>query len=424
MATVTPGRRPTDSYPARVHSSADFTQTLMKLQRATHLIASTLDFDVLVDRVVNDIACSIGCVEVAVWLRDNEKDEMVLQGGQGCTKFARGNRLQIGKQGMVGHVAASGSMRYAPNVDVDPYYIACEVGTRSSVTIPMKTGELVMGVLSIDHCDRDAFSGDQLKVLEAIAGHMAIAIENARILQSEREQRLQLQKESADARAIQEALFLKPVPLIPGFALETAWHPAGSVAGDWFDFIDLGEDRYGIALADVSGKGMPAALLMSATRALLRSIAPLHSRPSETLAHLNRALIEDFPVGKFVTMVYGVLDARTRQLTLASAGHLQPLVINHKTAFLEVDTGLPLGLSESSYPESTITLSADTHVLLYTDGITEAENTAAEEFGAARLLEHFLVPGACVEGLVNEVKEFSGGCPRMDDATVVLLRSR
>jgi sigma-B regulation protein RsbU (phosphoserine phosphatase) len=125
-----------------------------------------------------------------------------------------------------------------------------------------------------------------------------------------------------------------------------------------------------------------------------------------------------------VTMIYGVLNAKTRQLTLASAGHLHPLVVNHKTAFLELDTGLPLGLSESAYPEKTITLSTDTHVLLYTDGITEAENGLDEEFGAARLLEHFLAPGACVEGLVNQVREFARECPNMDDATVVLLRSR
>lgn len=410
--------------PARIRTSADFSQTLMKLQRATHLIASSLDFDVLLDRVVNDIACSIGCVEVNVWLRDDETDEMVLQRGHGCTHYEKGNRLQIGKEGMVGHVAASGCMRYAPDVNSDPYYIPCEVQTRSAVTIPMRTGERVMGVLSIDHSDQDAFSNDQLKVLEAIAGHIAIAIENARVLRLEREQRRQLQKESADARAIQEALFLKPVPLIPGFAIETAWHPAGSVAGDWFDFIDLGQDRYGIALADVSGKGMPAALLMSATRALLRSIAPLYPSPSETLAHLNRALLQDFPPGKFVTMVYGVLDARTRRLTLSSAGHLQPVIINHKTSFLDLENGLPLGLAESSYPERTITLSEDTHLLLYSDGITEAENTSAEEFGGERLLQHFLDPDACVEGLIAEVKEFSGGCPRMDDATVVLLRSR
>ncbi len=424
MATVSPGRPATGFFPTRIHSSADFTQTLMKLQRATNLIASTLDFEELLDRVVNEIASSIGNVEVAVWLRADDKNEMVLQGIRGCTKFCKGNRLEIGKQGMVGHVAATGEMRYAPDVRLDPYYIACEEGTRSSMTIPLKTAGNVMGVLLIDHEEIDAFSSDQQKVLEAIAGHIAIAIENARVLKGERAQRESLQRESADARTIQEALFLKPVPLIPGFAIETAWHPAGSVAGDWFDFIDLGNDRYGIALADVSGKGMPAALLMSATRALLRSIAPLHSSPSQTLEQLNRALVEDFPSGKFVTMIYGVLDARSRQLTLASAGHLQPLIINHETAFLELDTGLPLGLGPSSYPERTVTLSADTHVLIYSDGITEAENAAFEEYGAARLVEHFTTPGACVDGLIAAVKLFADGCEHMDDATAVLLRSR
>jgi sigma-B regulation protein RsbU (phosphoserine phosphatase) len=425
MATAIASRSAAAFIPARIQSSAEFTQTLMSLQRATHLIASTLDFDALLDRVVNDIACSIGNVEVAVYLRAEDADEMVLQGVKGCTKYCKGERLRIGEQGMVGHVAATGNMRYAPDVRLDPYYIGCEPATRSEVTIPLKSAGQVMGVLSIDHRQTDAFSKDQLKVLEAIAGHIAIAIENARVLRSEREQRRLLEQESADARAIQEALFLKPVPLIPGFAIETAWHPAGSVAGDWFDFIDLGHDRYGIALADVSGKGMPAALLMSATRALLRSIAPQHASPSQTLEHLNRALLEDFPSGKFVTMIYGVLDAPSRQFAVSSAGHLPPLIVNHETAFLEVDTGLPLGLAPSPYPERTVALTADTHILLYTDGITEAENeSGAEAFGEARLLEHFLAPDACVEALINKVKSFAGGCARMDDATAVLLRSR
>src|SRR5215469_15657577 len=101
MSTVAANQPDVTFIPAGIRSSADFTQTLMKLQRATHLIASTLDFDVLVDRVVNDIACSIGCVEVNVWLRDYKTNEMVLQKGHGCTKYEEGNRLGIGKEGMV-----------------------------------------------------------------------------------------------------------------------------------------------------------------------------------------------------------------------------------------------------------------------------------------------------------------------------------
>lgn len=424
MATLTTRKSARGFIPSRIQTVCEFTQVLMKLQRAMHLIASTLDLDALLDRVVNDIASSIGNVEVSVWLRADDTDEMVLQGVRGCRMYRKGDRLQIGREGMVGYVAATGKMRYAPDVRRDPYYLACEPETLSEATIPLKAGGRFLGVLSVDHKEIDAFSSDQLKVLQAIAGHIAIAVANARVFHHERQQRERLEQESAEARAIQEALFLKAVPLIPGFAIETAWHPAGSVAGDWFDFFDLGNDRYGIALADVSGKGMPAALLMSATRALLHTIAPLDPSPSRTLERLNHALIEDFPAGKFVTMIYGVLDARSRELSLASAGHLLPLVINHESSFLELETGLPLGLGPSSYPERTVTISQGTHVLLYTDGITEADNGAGEEYGPARLMHHFLRPNACVNGLITEVLRFGATSDHIDDATVVLLRSR
>ena len=122
------------------HTSCELVQVLMKLQRAAQLITSTFDLDALVDRVVNDLAAAIGCVEVGVWLRDSETDEMVLQSVRGCTQNQKGCRLKIGRQGMVGHVAASGRMHYAPDVRLDRYYIACEPDTRSEVTVPLKVG--------------------------------------------------------------------------------------------------------------------------------------------------------------------------------------------------------------------------------------------------------------------------------------------
>ena len=422
MVTLPDNVQTLQAIPPRVQSSCEFVQVLMKLQRATYLIASTLDLDDLLDRVVNDIASSIGNVEVALWLR--EGSEVVLHGVRGCTLYKRGSRLQIGRQGMVGYVAATGKLRYAPDVTLDPYYLRCEQATSSEVCLPLKAGGVVIGVLCVDDHRIDAFSEEQLHVLQALAGHIAIAVENARLFRNERYERQRMERESAEARVMQRALFLKPVPLVPGFAFETAWHPAGAVAGDWFDFICLGQERYGIALADVSGKGMSAALLMSATRALLRSIAPLYSSPAETLEHLNRTLTEDFPTGKFVTMVYGVLDAASRKITLASAGHLRPLLINHHCSYLELDTGLPLGLGVSSYPETTVTLTPNTKLLLYSDGITEAMDSNEEEYGPARLIEHFQQPDACVDGLIAEVQRFGAGSDRTDDATAVLIRSR
>ena len=410
--------------PRRIHSSCDFVQALMKLQRAAQLITSSLDLDMLLDRVVNDIAEAIGCVEVSVWLRDPKCDDMVLHGVRGCTIFKKGARAKIGVRGMVGHVALTGETRYARDVRVDPYYVACELDTRSEVIVPLKICDEVIGVLCVDHKQTNAFSNDQLQVLEALAGHIAVAIENARLFRNERRARERMQREADDARAVQQSFFVKAVPLVPGFAFETAWNPAGTVAGDWFDLIDLGDDRCGIVLADVSGKGMSAALLMSATRAILRTLVKLDPSPGQVLQQLNQTLLEDFPMGKFVTMIYAVLDARSREITIASAGHLRPLLINGGCSFLEIDNGMALGLGPSSYPEFRVSLKPGTRLLFYTDGITEAMNRNDEEFGAARLAEHFQQPGACVDALIEEVRRFGDGSDHTDDATAVLIRSR
>jgi sigma-B regulation protein RsbU (phosphoserine phosphatase) len=279
-------------------------------------------------------------------------------------------------------------------------------------------------VLAVDRTQPDGFPESDQQILQALAGHIAIAIENARAFQRERLERENMHRESEEARKIQEALFPKAYPLIPGFTFETAWRPAGAVAGDWFDFIDLGAGRFGIVLADVSGKGMPAALLMSATRAMLRTIAKLYATPGETLSRLNQILSEDCPVGKFVTMIYGILDRAENTLTLASAGHPRPLVVNGDCRFLELETGLPLGLGASPYPEVSINIKPGMHVLLYTDGISEAMNHQYEEYGPARLIEHFQNPEARLESLMQEVQRFTCGPDKTDDATAILIRRR
>lgn len=404
--------------------SSDFVQSLMKLQRTAQLISSTLELDHVLDRVVNDLATSIGSVEVSVWLRDPGTDELVLSGVRGCTLHHKGARFKIGTQGMVGHVAASGVTRYAPDVRIDPYYIACEPETLSSVNIPLTSCCEVIGVLGVDRRELDGFSEDELQVLEALAGHITVAIENARLFNEQRLLHERMRREAQEARTIQQALLPKSSPLVPGFCFDSSWQPAGEVAGDWFDWIDLGNGRLGIVLADVSGKGMPAALLMSSTRATLRTLARLQLSPGETLRQLNQMLLCDMPANKFVTMIYGVLDTRTREITFVSAGHPRPLLINRSCEFLPVDTGLPLGLAPSTYPEHTVHLKPGTQVLLYSDGITEAMDRQDEEYGPGRLVEHFLHPGACIDGLIEEVQRFSVGSAHTDDATAVLISSR
>jgi sigma-B regulation protein RsbU (phosphoserine phosphatase) len=402
---------------------SDRVQELLKLQKAAQKISSILDLDQLIDKIVNDIACSFGCAEINVFLHEPEHCEMVLAGVHGCSLHHKGHRLKVGKEGLVGYVAATGQMRYAPDVSVDPYYIACEADTRSEVAIPLAVeGELV-GVFTASHHDLDAFDADQLWLFQGLCSHIGVAVQNARRFQQERSEREKMSREAQEARSIQQALLPKSSPFIPGFAVSGLSIPAGAIGGDWYDFIDLHDGRWGLVLADVSGKGTAAALLMSGTRAMLRSLAENSCTPSEVLTKLNKLLVEDFPSGRFVTMVYAVLDPARGTLTYANAGHLPPLLVDGAGAkFLQTEMGLPLGIRHGSFSETTVELPEQFRIALYSDGITEATGPDDEEYGPARLAAYVQRPDACPETLLEDVRKFANGAGLRDDATVIMLR--
>src|SRR5579862_152271 len=368
-------------------------EDLQNVQKAAQKISSILDLDQLIEKIVNDVAHSFGLLETSVYLHDEARGEMVMGGVHGCTLHQKGFRLKIGKEGMVGYVASTGQMRYAPDVYKDEYYIGCEASTHSEVAIPLRVGECLVGVFTASHPELDAFPRQQLRLLQALCDHVAVAIYNARRFQSERTQREAMSREAEEARAIQQALLPKASPYIPGFAISGLSIPARAVGGDWYDFIPFPDGRWGLVLADVSGKGTAAALLMSATRGVLRSLAEACCTPGEVLTRLNQLLVDDFPAGKFVTMVYAVLDPASRTVLFANAGHLQPLFIDKQGEhFLDTERGLPLGLGCGDYSETEVTLSPGSRLVFYSDGITEAVNANEEEYGLCRLAEHVVKP--------------------------------
>jgi len=397
---------------------------LVRLQKFAQRITSTLDIEELVPRIVDEVAASLGCVEINLYLRDPEQDELVLTGVRGCSHYAKGHHLKRGA-GMVGHVAASGKMHYAPDVSRDPYYVACEPDTRSEVAIPLKREGVLVGVFTASHCDLDAFCPDQLRLLEGLCTHVAVAVHNARLFRDERERRERMSREAEEARSIQQALLPRSSPLIPGFCVSGLSIPAGSVGGDWYDFIPLHDGRWGLVLADVSGKGTAAALLMSATRGMLRSLAQTGSGPAEVLTRLNQLMIEDFPSGRFVTMVYAELDPSSRVLRIANAGHLAPLLVEpsgHR--WIKHEHGLPLGISASKFSETEVTLGGHSRLAFYSDGITEAELDSGEEYGADRLLAQMQSPDVTPDSLLADVRNFTNGTGLRDDATVIMVGPR
>jgi sigma-B regulation protein RsbU (phosphoserine phosphatase) len=251
-----------------------------------------------------------------------------------------------------------------------------------------------------------------------------VAVENAQLVQRERRERERMSREAEEARLIQQALFPKSSPFIPGMKVTGASHPAGAVGGDWYDFIPLDEGRWGLVLADVSGKGTAAGLLMSATRGMLRSLAGAACTPAEVLAKLNRLMVEDFPNGRFVTLVYAVLDPPKRTLIVANGGHLPPLLVSDcGLKLIQTDTGLPLGLALGAFSETTVELPPGAKLIFYSDGITEAENATGDPYGVNRLQAHFCQADASVDTILDDVKAFVAPAPMQDDATVIVVHA-
>ena len=400
----------------------DLIEDLQRVQKAAQRITSILDLDQLLSSVVQEVTESFGCLETSIYLHDERRGEMVLSGVRGCTLHHKGHRLKIGCEGMVGFVAANGQMRYAPDVRNDQYYVSCEESTLSEVAIPLHVGDQLVGVFTASHPEVDGFPRQQLRILQALCDHIAVAIHNARRLQSERAERADLDREAQEARAMQQALLPKSSPYIPGFAVSGLSVPARAVGGDWYDFIHFPDGRWGLVLADVSGKGTAAALLMSATRGVLRSLAEACCTPGEVLTRLNQLLVDDFPAGKFVTMVYAVLDPAQHTVTFANAGHLRPLLIDQEGEhFLDTERGLPLGLGSGDYSETQITLPKGSKLVFYSDGITEAENAGGEEYGLCRLSEHAAREGSSAVSIVDDVRAFVDGASLRDDASVVFV---
>jgi phosphoserine phosphatase RsbU/P len=403
----------------------DLIDDLQRVQKAAQRITSILDLDQLIDSVVNEVAHSFGCLEASVYLHDEDRAEMVLAGVRGCIEccaHGKGHRLKIGREGMVGYVASTGQTRYAPDVRLDQYYIGCAASALSEVAIPLRVGERLVGVFTASHPEVDGFPRQQLRILQALCDHVAVAVHNARCFQSERAERAALDREAQEARVIQQALLPKSSPYIPGFVVSGLSVPAHAVGGDWYDFIPFPDGRWGLVLADVSGKGTAAALLMSATRGVMRSLAEACCTPGEVLTRLNQLLVDDFPAGKFVTMVYAVLDPAARSVIFANAGHLRPLFIDGQGEhFLDTERGLPLGLGCGDYSETRIALSEGSKLVFYSDGITEAENVSEEEYGLCRLAKHSVKPGSSAVSILDDVSSFSNGARLRDDASVVFV---
>lgn len=397
---------------------------LLLLQEVVKKVNSILDLEQLLDEIVGSVVEAFGCSQTAVALKDESRDELVIIATRGFSSVPKGLRFKIGPESMVGHVAATGVMRYAPDVRKDPYYANTEATTLSEVDIPLISRGKLIGVWGVQSPELDGFSPEQIELLRALADNIAIAMENARLFRQERLEKEKGLREQDEARRIQRALLPDHHPDVTGYAIDGFCLQLNAVGGDWYDYISVDRGRWGIALGDVCGKGMAAALLMAAARTLLRRAAGVSDSPSEVLTRVNEALVKDLPEGRFVTMAYLVLDPDRGLVTAANAGHPAPLLMGDgpKPVSLETSHGYPLGMMTSRYPEVEVKLERGDCMLIYSDGVLEATDAKGEEYGATRLIEFLRRREISAQDLLVDVQNFTRGGALSDDATAIVVR--
>jgi phosphoserine phosphatase RsbU/P len=308
------------------------------------------------------------------------------------------------------------------------------LATTSVLVTPLLYGKQNMGVLAVANGPMSApFTASDFVVFKSIAEQSAFALYNA-VVYSEANEKKRLDHDLQIAREIQRILLPSESPQIAGFEISGVNIPASQVSGDYFDYLKIDDERLGVAIADVSGKGVPASLIMAICRSVLRSQAPENSSPAEVLKKVNRQLYPDIKEDMFISMAYLVLDHARATVTLARAGHDAPLL--YRAATGEVSTvkppGLVLGIDSGSVfdritGDFAVPLERDDCLILYTDGVTEALNGNGDEFGPERMLHSVRASaesgaGAVIQRVIDDVRSFVGATPQNDDITLIVIR--
>lgn len=313
--------------------------------------------------------------------------------------------------------------------------LAAEGQRASSALVARLTyKEKTLGVLAVANGPMAAaFSPQDLAVFKAIADQSAFVLfSEAVYLEAAEKKRLDSDLETA--REIQNILLPSSAPQIPGYDVSGINVPARHVSGDYFDYVRIDDHRWGIAIADVSGKGIPAALITGMCRTLLRGAASGGCSPAEALREVNRRLYPDIKEDMFVSMLYAVLDTRTSDIALARAGHDPPLLYRaqDRTVTALNPPGMAVGIDSGPVfdrviVEENVKLSPGDGLFLYTDGATEALDPHDSEYGIARLTQAVQAnapkgAGATVRNISDELREFAGRVPQHDDITLISIR--
>ncbi|MEQ1607245.1 MAG: GAF domain-containing SpoIIE family protein phosphatase [Pyrinomonadaceae bacterium] len=337
-------------------------------------------------------------------------------------------RLRMG-EGFLGTVAQSGKPIICHDVSKDSRYFPARDLTRSEMLAPIISNDRVIGVFDLESDHLDAYSDDDLAVLQLLTSQVAIIIEKV-WLHEQVVQKKRLQAQLEIARAVQLELLPSNDPQVENFDISAYVFPTEEVSGDYYDWVKVFDDQIGIVVADAVGKGIPAALLMAFLRASLRSCAQIGYAPHIAFSKVSSLLRGSIEDNKFITAIYGILDSTNKSFVFSNAGHNPPLLIKPDGEYRYVEYGdMALGMFDDlHYHQHFIRFEPGVIMVIYTDGITEATNPTGEEYGqdrlAKRVLDGFdLSAKKLIDHIRKGVDDFTERKFLDDDGTLFIIKA-
>ena len=340
-------------------------------------------------------------------------------------------------EGLIGRVSQTGQSICLNDLSEVPELVKLRgsaFGTASVMASALSYGKQDLGVLAVANGPMGTpFSQGDFVVFKSIAEQSAFALYNA-IIYSMANEKKRLDHDLEIARDIQRILLPAEAPAINGFQISGLNVPARQVSGDYFDYIQVDDERLGVAIADVSGKGVPASLIMAICRSVLRAEAARNPSPADVLRKVNRQLYPDIKEDMFISMAYLILDHQRDGITLARAGHDAPLLYQRQSQTVTPikSPGMVVGIDSGNVfdrltADFAVPLERDDCLVLYTDGVTEALNSDGDEFGIDRMIQSVrasATDGAqtIVKRIIEDVRNFTGSFPQNDDITLIAIR--
>lgn len=412
-------------------SSQNSVKRLSALVEAGQLLNSTLDLEKILSILLGIATKNLGAERGTIYLVDKEKKELWSQVLKGNKKMEI--RLPIGK-GIAGAVGKSGKTinlkdaykdkRFHKEVDIKSGF-----HTRTMLCTPMKdkSGRII-GVFQILNKRKGFFNSVDEKFLTSLSIPASLAIENARLHIAEIANQ-RMAKELEVAAHIQQILLPQQLPQMDGIRLSATTIPCHAIGGDYYDAIKLDEHRIAIIIADVAGKGVPGALLVSTLQASLHSYLEMGLPAVDLVYKLNNTIYRNSTSEKFITFFIAMFDRRTSSIQYVNAGHNFPFIMKSDGTFIELKKGgFCLGiLPDIQFETETIPLSLEDLIVMYTDGISEAMNRNQDLYGEARL--YALLKSvfnsdlkSIEQALLNDVKRFADGAELPDDLTMLMMK--